>query len=37
MACELTRQELYELVWESPLRELAKEIGVSDVALYLGI
>ena len=29
----LTRMELYELVWSKPLRHLAKEFGMSDVAL----
>lgn len=33
MGCTLTRDELYELVWSKPLRSLAPEIGVSDVAL----
>lgn len=28
-----TRQELYELIWEKPIRTIAKEIGVSDSAL----
>ena len=27
------RQELYELVWSTPIRELAKREGISDVAL----
>jgi len=27
------RQELYEKVWQLPLRKLAAEYGVSDVAL----
>jgi hypothetical protein len=29
----LTRQDLYELVWSKPLVELAKDFGLSDVAL----
>jgi hypothetical protein len=29
----LTRQELYELVWKTPMRRLASQFGVSDVAL----
>jgi hypothetical protein len=30
---EFTREELYELVWSRPVLAIAKEIGVSDVAL----
>ncbi|SOO05641.1 hypothetical protein XFF7767_460031 [Xanthomonas citri pv. fuscans] len=30
---KFTREELYEMVWERPVLVLAKEIGVSDVAL----
>ena len=29
----LTRQSLYELVWSKPMTTLAKEFGISDVAL----
>lgn len=29
----LTRQDLYELAWSKPLTELAKDFGISDVAL----
>jgi hypothetical protein len=29
----LSRQELYELVWSKPVTEVAKEIGLSDVAV----
>ena len=29
----LTREDLYELAWSKPLRELAKDFGISDVAL----
>ena len=29
----LTREELHELVWETPLRRLAKRFGISDVGL----
>jgi hypothetical protein len=29
----LTRQKLYDLVWDQPTRTVATEIGVSDVAL----
>ena len=28
-----TRKELYDLVWEKPMTQVAKEIGVSDVAV----
>lgn len=30
---DLTREELFALVWEKPTQELAKELGVSDVAV----
>jgi hypothetical protein len=30
---ELSREELYELVWSKPMATLALEIGISDVAL----
>lgn len=33
MSYKISRQELYELVWLKPLRILAKEFDVSDVAL----
>ena len=29
----LSREDLYELAWSKPLRELAKDFGISDVAL----
>lgn len=29
----LSRQDLYELVWSKPMRELAKDFNISDVAL----
>src|SRR6185312_3983874 len=29
----LTRQELYELAWSKPMVELARDFGISDVAL----
>src|SRR4051794_26343187 len=29
----VTRQQLYELVWATPMRTLAKEFGMSDVRL----
>lgn len=28
-----TRNQLYELVWQRPLRDVARELGISDVAL----
>ncbi len=31
---ELTREQLYELVWATPATKLAKEFGVSDVAIF---
>lgn len=34
MAVNLTRKELYDLVWSKPRSEIAHELGVSDV--YLG-
>lgn len=30
---EFTREELYTLVWSKPTRTIAKELGISDVAL----
>lgn len=33
MPCRLTRAELYRLVWASPVTEVAKRFGVSDVAV----
>ena len=29
----LTRQELYELVWSTPMTKLAESFGISDVGL----
>ena len=29
----LSREDLYELVWSKPMAELAKDFGLSDVAL----
>ncbi len=29
----ITREELYRRVWETPITKLAKEFGISDVAL----
>jgi hypothetical protein len=33
MPFTLTREQLYELVWTEPMRLLAKQIGISDVAI----
>lgn len=33
MGREITRQELYDLVWREPLRTLAKTLHISDVRL----
>lgn len=33
MTFTLTREQLYELVWSVPMQRLAREIGISDVAL----
>jgi hypothetical protein len=33
VAIKLSREDLYELVWSKPIRELAKDFGISDVAL----
>ena len=30
---EITREQLYQRVWEKPLRQVAQEIGISDVGL----
>ena len=30
---KLTREQLYERVWQKPIRELAAELGISDVGL----
>ena len=29
----LTRQQLYDLVWSKPVRDVAADFGMSDVAL----
>src|SRR5215470_6470577 len=29
----VSREDLYELVWSKPMRDLAKDFGISDVAL----
>lgn len=34
MARQFTRSEFYELVWSKPMTRLAKEFGLSDVALH---
>ena len=34
MAHSFSRREFYELVWSKPMTHLAKELGVSDVALH---
>ncbi|MEP3049774.1 MAG: hypothetical protein ABJP48_10555 [Erythrobacter sp.] len=34
MARQFTRSEFYELVWSKPMTHLAKEFGLSDVALH---
>lgn len=31
---QLSRQELYELVWARPVTQIAEEFGLSDVALH---
>ena len=33
MGAEIKRTDLYEKVWQQPLRDLAKEFGVSDQAV----
>ncbi|QBJ16464.1 hypothetical protein EYD00_23650 (plasmid) [Agrobacterium sp. 33MFTa1.1] len=30
---KLSREELFALVWEKPTSEIAKELGLSDVAI----
>lgn len=34
MALTLTRQELYDLVWSKPITHIAKDFGLSDVAIH---
>lgn len=34
MAKELTRRELYDLVWDRPVTKVAADFGISDVALH---
>jgi len=33
MTLNITREQLYDLVWSEPMRTLAKRIGISDVAI----
>ncbi len=33
MTRNLTREELYELVWAKPMTHVAKQLGVSDLML----
>ena len=33
MLTDLTREELFLLIWERPSQEIAQELGISDVAL----
>lgn len=33
MRMKLTREDLYERVWQKPIREVAAELGISDVGL----
>jgi hypothetical protein len=34
MAKQLTRIDLYTLVWEQPVTKVAAKLGISDVALH---
>lgn len=34
MPVELTRRELYEMIWARPMTKVAAELGISDVALH---
>lgn len=34
MSLSFTRREFYDLIWSKPMTHLAKELGVSDVALH---
>lgn len=34
MSIQLTREELYEMVWERPVTEVADELNISDAALH---
>jgi hypothetical protein len=29
----MTRRELYDLVWSTPMRDAARQVGMSDVGL----
>ena len=33
MSFSLSREQLYELVWSMPMQRIAKEVGISDVAI----
>lgn len=33
MGNEYTREALYDLVWSAPKKQLAEQLGVSDVAI----
>ena len=33
MSITLTRDQLYELVWSKPRSQIAKDLGISDVAI----
>ncbi len=33
MDSEFTRKELYDLVWSQPMKSVAEDVGISDVAL----
>ncbi len=33
MIMEITRKELFEKVWEKPMTQVSKELGISDVGL----
>jgi hypothetical protein len=33
MTFNLTREQLYDLVWSEPMQRLSKQIGISDVAM----
>lgn len=34
MAKELSRRELFDLVWSKPMTKVAADLGVSDVAVH---
>jgi len=33
MTFTLTREQLYDLIWSEPMQRLARQIGISDVAI----